>query len=211
MTLVRRASHGLTAVLSTLSCPGAGLPVLPGSPALAALGEFRRPGPGSRSTTSPAAGPGAVGGPRGGRCQGPGRLRPLVPAPGRCRRDLLSPAGRLVLARPRARPPRRLPLQGLQQDHAWLRTPGQADRWTRVVIAAHAQLLLAAAGRRPAPALGREARPRQAAVSGPRPPGVPRHPPPARYPGPCPETSPPRARQAQRQRQRTSRPSPSPR
>ena len=70
-------------------------------------------------------GPGAVRGPRGGRRQGPGRVRPLVPAPDSSRRDLLSPAGRLVLAGPRARPPRRLPLQGLVQDHARLGVPAR--------------------------------------------------------------------------------------
>ena len=58
---------------------------------------------------------------RGGA--GPGRVRPLVPAAVRRRRDRLSPAGRLVLPGPRARAQRRLPLQGLVQDHAGLGVP----------------------------------------------------------------------------------------
>ena len=44
---------------------------------------------------------------------------------GRGRRDVLSPAGRVVLPRAGACPPRGLPLQGLQQDHARLGVPAR--------------------------------------------------------------------------------------
>src|SRR5690349_16053903 len=58
---------------------------------------------------------------------------------------------------------------------AKVRTPEQADRWARVVVTAHAQLLLA----RPLAADLRRSW--------------------EKHPGPCPETRPSRARQAQRQ------------
>ena len=69
---------------------------------------------------------------------------------------------------------------------AKVRTPEQADRWARVVVTAHAQLLLA----RPLAADLRRSW--------------------EKHPGPCPETRPSRARQAQRQQQgpRTTPPSP---
>jgi hypothetical protein len=95
---------------------------------------------------------------------------------------------------------------------AKVRTPEQADRWTRVVIAAHAQLLLArpltADLRRPR---GKAPRPGPAAIPGPGPPRVPQHPPRPGHPGPCPETRPPRTRQAQRNHHQTGTPPPSPR
>ena len=95
---------------------------------------------------------------------------------------------------------------------AKVRTPGQADRWVRILMAAHAQLLLARpAGRRPPPALGETARSRPAAGAGPGPPGVSQHPPRAGNSRPCRETLPPRPRQAQRKQQRPSTPPPSPR
>ncbi len=51
------------------------------------------------------------------------RVRPLEPAAVRRRRDRLPPPGRVVLPGPRARAQRRLPLQGLVQDHAGLGVP----------------------------------------------------------------------------------------
>ena len=95
---------------------------------------------------------------------------------------------------------------------AKVRAPEQADRWVRLLMAAHAQLLLA----RPLTdglrlALGETARSRPAAGPGPGPPGISQHPP---WPGdtrPCRETLPSRPRQAQRQQQRPSSPLPSPR
>ena len=95
---------------------------------------------------------------------------------------------------------------------AKVRTPEQADRWARVVIAAHAQLLLArplaADLRRPWEKHPDPARPlspgrvRRGFRNIRREPGNPR---------PCPETRPPRTRQAQRHQQGTRTPPPSPR
>ena len=95
---------------------------------------------------------------------------------------------------------------------AKVRTPQQADRWARVVIAAHAQLLLA----RPLAADLRRPWERQPDPARPLSPGRVRRGfrnirARARHPGPCPETRPPRPRQAQRQQQGTSHPPPSPR
>ena len=95
---------------------------------------------------------------------------------------------------------------------AKVRAPQQADRWVRLLMAAHAQLLLARPlAARPPPPLGETARSRPAAGPGTSPPGVSQHP---LRPGdtrPCRETLPPRTRQAQRQQQRPSSPLPSPR
>ena len=61
---------------------------------------------------------------------------------------------------------------------AKVRAPEQADRWVRLLMAAHAQLLLATApGRRSPAALGETARSRPAAGPGTGPPGVSQHPP----------------------------------
>lgn len=95
---------------------------------------------------------------------------------------------------------------------AKVRTPEQADRWARVVIAAHAQLLLArplaADLRRPWEEKPDPARPLS---PGPGPQGGPQHPPRPGHPRSCPETLPPRTRPAQRKQHRTRTPSPSPR
>ena len=92
---------------------------------------------------------------------------------------------------------------------AKVRAPEQADRWVRLVMAAHAQLLLARplAGdlRRPWEKHPDPARP---PAPGPGPPRVSQHPPRAGHTRPCRETLPPRARQAQRQQQRPSSPLP---
>ena len=95
--------------------------------AAAAGGRPAGPGPGRRARRRRprAAGPGAVRGSSRGRRPGPGRVRPLAAGAGRGRRDLLPAAGCLVLARPGARAPRRLPLQGIQQDDAGLRVPAR--------------------------------------------------------------------------------------
>ena len=78
-----------------------------------------RPGPwNSRSATSPACG-------RPNR----GTVRDAAPAGGGCggrgRRDAASPARRVVLPGPRARSPRGVPRQGLQQDHPGLGAPAR--------------------------------------------------------------------------------------
>jgi hypothetical protein len=95
---------------------------------------------------------------------------------------------------------------------AKVRDPGQADRWIRLLMAAHAQLLLArptAAGlRRP---WGETARSRPAADPRPGPPGISQHPPPPRDTRLCRETLPARTRQTQRQRQRPNTQVPPPR
>jgi hypothetical protein len=58
--------------------------------------------------------------PGGPGCPGPGCVRPVAAGAGRGRCDRLSPAGRVVLPGPGARPQRGLPLQGLQQDRTGL-------------------------------------------------------------------------------------------
>jgi hypothetical protein len=90
---------------------------------------------------------------------------------------------------------------------AKVRTPGRAGRWVRLLMAAHAQLLLAR------PLAGGLRRPweKQPDPARPGPAGVSQHLPPAGDTRPCRETLPPRARQAQKQQQRPSTPLPSPR
>jgi hypothetical protein len=95
---------------------------------------------------------------------------------------------------------------------AKIRTLEQADRWARIVMAAHAQLLPAApASPRPPPPPGETPQPRPAPGTGPCPPGVSQHPPRPRHTRPCRETFLPRTRPAQRQHQRPSTPPPAPR
>ena len=94
---------------------------------------------------------------------------------------------------------------------AKVRTPQQADRWVRLVMAAFAQLLLA----RPLAADLRrpwETRPpgRPPPGPGPGPPRVCKHPRPARHPRPCRQTHPARPGTPQRLRQRPGTPLPSP-
>ena len=69
---------------------------------------------------------------------------------------------------------------------ARVRTPEQADRWVRLVMAAFAQLLLARPlAARPAPTLGNPAPGRPPPVPGPGPPRVCKHPHAHRHPRPC--------------------------
>ena len=94
---------------------------------------------------------------------------------------------------------------------AKVRTPEQADRWVRLVMAAFAQLILA----RPLAADLRRPweRPPDPAAAHPRPgpPRISRHPPPPRDPGTCRQTHPARTRTAQRLNPRPGTPPPSPR
>jgi hypothetical protein len=90
---------------------------------------------------------------------------------------------------------------------ARVRTPEQADRWVRLVMAAYAQLLLA----RPlAPDLRRPWEKRPDPAPRPGPPRVSRHPGPPGHPRPCRQTRPARPRTPQRLRQRPGTPPPSP-
>ena len=94
---------------------------------------------------------------------------------------------------------------------AKVRTPGQADRWVRLVMTAFAQLILArplaADLRRP---WERPPDPGPAGHPRPGPPRISRHPPPPRDPGTCRQTHPARPRTAQRLSPRPSTPPSSP-